>query len=425
MPTLLKSMFSLLFSAAILLVGHGLQLTVVPLYAISLGWEADLIGYIGSSYFLGFVLGCLTVPRLVARVGHIRVFTVLIALFTSSLLFIGLVDNFVLWLVARCLIGWGIAGIYMVIESWLNDKTSVEYRGSVLSVYTVISLSAICVGQLLVGFDLGYAGLFMLAAALLVLGIVPVGLTRRAAPQPIPAVSFSFRRLFAVSQVAMVGAFFGGLVTGGFWALGPVIADANQLSAGQVGVFMAVTILGGTALQLPVGRLSDRIDRRYVITGLAVVAVLTSITAITLDSRTPEVIYVTMFLLGGLSFPLYSLCLAHANDNTGLSIMEVGSGVLMMNSVGSILGPLIVSFLLGYTHMALFVVSGVALSILACWTLYRIRFHDVAREHYEPFVSMRSTTQEVVEMGLESEESEEPSDMKVQTINTDESLHKS
>tara|TARA_R110000744_G_scaffold37900_3_gene86747 strand:- start:433 stop:1671 length:1239 start_codon:yes stop_codon:yes gene_type:complete len=400
-------MFSLLFSAAILLVGHGLQLTLVPLYAISLGWEADLIGYIGSSYFLGFVLGCLTVPRLVARVGHIRVFTVLVALFTSSLLFIGLVDNFVLWLIARCLIGWGIAGIYMVIESWLNDKTSIEHRGSVLSVYTVISLSAICVGQLLVGFDLGYAGLFMLAAALLVLGIVPVGLTRRAAPHPIPAVSFSFRRLFAVSQVAMVGAFFGGLVTGGFWALGPVIADANQLSAGQVGVFMAVTILGGTALQLPVGRLSDRIDRRYVITGLAVIAVLTSITAIVLDSRNPQVIYVTMFLLGGLSFPLYSLCLAHANDNTDLSIMEVGSGVLMMNSVGSILGPLIVSFLLGYTHMALFIVSGVALSILACWTLYRISFHDVAREHYEPFVNMRNTTQEVVEMGLESEESED------------------
>lgn len=406
MPTLLKSMFSLLFSAAILLVGHGLQLTIVPLYAINLGWEPDLIGYIGSSYFFGFVLGCLTVPRLVARVGHIRVFTVLIALFTSSLLFIGLVDHFVIWLLARCLIGWGIAGIYMVIESWLNDKTSIEHRGSVLSVYTVISLSAICLGQLLVGFDLGFAGLFMLAAALLVLGIVPVGLTRRPAPQPIPAVSFSFRRLFAVSQVSMVGAFFGGLVTGGFWALGPVVANANALSPSQVGVFMAVTILGGTALQLPVGRLSDRIDRRYVITGLAVIAVLTSVMAILLDSRNPQVIYVTMFLLGGLSFPLYSLCLAHANDNTDLSIMEVGSGVLMMNSIGSILGPLSVSYLLGYTHMALFIVSGAAMSILACWTLYRIRFHDVAREHYEPFVSMRSTTQEMVEMGLENEEPE-------------------
>jgi MFS family permease len=414
-------MFSLLLSAGILLIGHGLQLTLVPLYAINLGWEPAWIGYIGSSYFLGFVLGCLTVPRLVANVGHIRVFTVLIALFTASLLMIGLVDNFIFWLAARCLIGWGIAGIYMVIESWLNDRTTVEHRGSVLSVYTVISLSAICLGQLLVGFDLGYSGLFMLAATLLVLGIVPIGLTRSPAPHPIPAVSFSFRRLFAVSQVAMVGAFFGGVVTGGFWALGPVVANANDLSASQVGVFMAVTILGGTALQLPVGRLSDRIDRRYVITGLAIIAVLTSITAIMLDSRNPQVIYVTMFLLGGLSFPLYSLCLAHANDNTDLSIMEVGSGVLMMNSVGSILGPLIVSFLLGYTHMALFIVSGVALSILACWTLYRIRFHDVAREHYEPFVSMRSTTQEVVEMGLESEE---PSDMNVETINTDEPLNK-
>ena len=204
----------------------------------------------------------------------------------------------------------------------------------------------------------------------------------------------------------MVGAFFGGLVTGGFWALGPVVANANALSPSQVGVFMAVTILGGTALQLPVGRLSDRIDRRYVITGLAVIAVLTSIMAILLDSRNPQVIYVTMFLLGGLSFPLYSLCLAHANDNTDLSIMEVGSGVLMMNSIGSILGPLSVSFLLGYTHMALFIVSGAAMFILACWTLYRIRFHDVAREHYEPFVSMRSTTQEMVEMGLENEEPE-------------------
>lgn len=404
MPTLLLSMFSLLFSAAILLVGHGLQLTLVPLYAISLEWEPALIGYIGSSYFVGFVLGCLTVPRLVARVGHIRVFTVLIALATASLLFVGLVDHFVMWLAARCLTGWALAGIYMVIESWLNDRTTVEHRGGTLSVYIIITLLAICVGQLLVGFDLGFEGLFMLAAALLVLGIVPIGLTTSSVPHPIPAVRFSFRRIFAVSQVAMVGAFFGGLVTGGFWALGPVVASANQLSAGQIGIFMAVTILGGTTLQFPVGRLSDRIDRRLVITGLAVLAVCTSVVAILLDSRSPEFIYLTMFVLGGLTFPLYSLCLAHANDNTDLSIMEVGSGVLMMNSFGSILGPLIVSFLLAYTHHALFIVSGVALSVLACWTLYRIRFHDVARDHYAPFVNIRNTTQEIVEVGLESEE---------------------
>jgi MFS family permease len=403
MRVLLVSMLSLLISAAILLVGHGLQLTLIPLYALNLAWDPALIGYIGSSYFTGFVLGCLTVPKLVARVGHIRVFSVLIALITASLLFIAMFNYFALWLVLRCLMGWAMAGIYMVIESWLNEKTTVKHRGSILSVYIIITLLAICVGQLLVGLELGFQGLFMLAAALLVLGVVPVGLTTSSVPKPIPAVRFSFSRIFAVSQVSMIGAFIGGLVTGGFWALGPVVANANQLSAGQVGIFMAVTILGGTVLQFPVGRLSDRIDRRYVITGLAILGVCTSAVAILLDGNSASFIYITMFAFGGLTFPLYSLCLAHANDNTDLSKMEVGSSVLMMNSFGAILGPLIVSFLIAYTQHALFFVSGIALSILACWTLYRIWFHNVARDHYAPFVSMRNTTQEIVELGLENE----------------------
>lgn len=404
MRTLLQPMFALFLSATILMVGHGLQLTLVPLYAISLAWEPALIGYIGSSYFVGFVLGCLTVPRLVARVGHIRVFMVLIALTTASLLFIGMVDNFGLWLVARCLTGWTLAGIYMVIESWLNEKTTVEHRGRILSVYIIVTLLAICVGQLLVGLELEFAGMFMLAAALLVLGVVPVGLTTSSAPNPIPAMRFSFSRIFAVSQVAMVGAFLGGVVTGGFWALGPVVANAYQLSAGQVGIFMAATILGGTALQFPVGRLSDRIDRRHVITGLAILGVCISIVAILPFNHSPEFIYITMFAFGGLTFPLYSLCLAHANDNTDLSVMEVGSGVLMMNGFGSILGPLTVSILIGYTHHALFIVSGIALLMLAFWTLYRILSHDVTRDHYAPFISIRNTTQEIVELGMESEE---------------------
>lgn len=401
MKTLLLPMFALLFSAAILLVGHGLQLTLVPLYAISLAWEPALIGYIGSSYFAGFVLGCLTVPRLVARVGHIRVFTVLIALATASLLFIGLVDNFGLWLVARCLTGWALAGIYMVIESWLNEKTTVEHRGRVLSIYIIITLLAICVGQLLVGFELEFAGMFMLAAALLVLGVVPIGLSSSSAPKPIQAMRFSFSRIFAVSQVAMIGAFLGGVVTGGFWVLGPVVANANQLSAGQVGIFMAATILGGTVLQFPIGRLSDHFDRRHVITGLAILGVFTSVIAILPFNHSPELIYITMFAFGSLTFPLYSLCLAHANDNTDLSVMEIGSGVLMINGFGSIVGPLIVSILIGYTHHALFIVAAIALSLLACWTLYRIKTHDVTREHYVPFVSIRNTTQEAVELGLE------------------------
>ncbi|MEJ6590343.1 MAG: MFS transporter [SAR86 cluster bacterium] len=398
MTGLLISVTALLASVAILLLGHGLQLTLVPLYAVSLDWAPELIGYTGSSYFMGFVVGCLTIPRLVARVGHIRVFAVLIAAATAALLFIGIVDQFWFWMLSRAVSGWAFAGVYMVIESWLNEKTAVEHRGSVLSIYIMITLVSICIGQLLIGFELGFPGLFMLAAALLVLGVVPIGLTSSSLPGPIPVVKFRLARVIAASQVAMVGAFFGGLVTGGFWALGPVVASVNGLEKEQIGMFMAVTILGGTVFQFPVGRLSDRIDRRYVIAGLALLGLLTCLSATVLLSFSPGLIYATMFLFGGMTFPLYSLCLAHANDNTSLSLMEIASGVLMMNSAGSIFGPLIVAFLIGYTNHALFIVSAGALALLVCWTLYRIQFHDVARDHFEPFVAVRNTSLEIVEM---------------------------
>jgi len=406
MTSLLISVTALLASVAILLLGHGLQLTLVPLYAVSLDWAPELIGYTGSSYFLGFVVGCLTVPRLVARVGHIRVFAVLIAAATAALLFIGLVDQFWFWMLSRAVSGWAFAGVYMVIESWLNEKTAVEHRGSVLSIYIIITLVSICIGQLLVGFELGFPGLFMLAAALLVLGVVPIGLTSSSLPGPIPVVQFRLARVVAASQVAMVGAFFGGLVTGGFWALGPVVASVNGLEKEQIGMFMAVTILGGTVFQYPVGRLSDRVDRRYVIAGLALLGVLTCLLAAVLLSYSPKAIYATMFIFGGMTFPLYSLCLAHANDNTSLSLMEIASGVLMMNSAGSVFGPLIVAFLIGYTDHALFIVSAMALALLLCWTLYRIQFHEVARDHFEPFVAVRNTSAEIVE--LISEDSDQP-----------------
>lgn len=406
MRSLLRSIFALLLSAAILLMGHGLQYTLVPLYGVSLGWESTTIGFIGSSYFAGFVLGCLTVPKLVARVGHIRVFTVLVALTTGSMLFIGIADQFELWVIARLLMGWAMAGIYMVMESWLNEKTPTEYRGSILSIYAVITLGAICVGQLLVGFDLGYERLFMLGAALLVLGILPIGLTTSSAPNPIPNIKLSFSRIFSVSQIAMVGAFLGGFISGGFWALGPVVANSKGLEAGQVGLFMAVTLLGGAVLQYPLGRMSDNIDRRLVIAGLAVFGLIACLVAMLPLYENPWFIYLTMFAFGGLVFPLYALCLAHANDNTDLSVMEVGSGVLMMNSLGSVFGPLVVSFLIAYTVQALFIVSAVSFSLLAFWTIFRIKFYKTDREYYAPFVSVSKTTHEVIEVGIDPEEEE-------------------
>ncbi|MFA7555848.1 MAG: MFS transporter [Spongiibacteraceae bacterium] len=406
MTKVLVSFTALLASVAILLVGHGLQLTLIPLYADQLVWDAALIGYIGSSYYVGFMLGCFSIPALVARVGHIRVFAVLAAIATASLLSLTAVEQLWFWMLARVLTGWSIAGLYMVIESWLNEQAGTEQRGMVLSTYTVITLVGLCVGQLLIGLGIPYRDMFMLAAIFVVLSIIPVGLTASFAPTPIPAVRFRLAGLLQASQVAVVGAFIAGVVTSGFWALGPVVARANGLGTDQVGIFMAITIAGGAVFQLPIGRLSDQYDRRYVIAAVALLGVIVCTLAAFLAGRSTSLLYMMMFVFGAMTFPLYSLCLAHANDNTELPLMEIASGILMMTSAGAVLGPVLVGWLIDYNNLALFYVSGLALLLLAAWTGYRIRFHDNTREHFEPFVDVPRTTHEIVELMVDDCQSE-------------------
>ncbi len=394
MTGVLASVTALLLSVAVLLVGHGLQLTIVPLYASHLGWSSTMIGYTGSAYFSGFVIGCLTVPRLVTRVGHIRVFAALAALATAALLTLGLIREVEVWMVARMITGWSFAGLYMVIESWLNERAATSHRAILLSLYTVITLLAMCGGQLLMGVSGEYLELIMLAAALLALGFIPVGLTRSQVPAPIPPVSFKLKAVYDASHVAVVGAFVGGIVTAGFWALGPIVAQAQGLTGEQIGLFMAATILGGATFQLPIGRLSDKFDRRLVLILIAVLGIAVSALAWVIDGADYRFMLVLMFLFGGVTFPIYSLCLAHANDNTALMLMEVASVILLMHSAGAVVGPLIVAALLDYTGDGLFVVAGVTLMLFAIWTTWRVKTHPVDRAYFAPFVDVPRTTRE-------------------------------
>lgn len=415
MTLLLASISALLASVMILLVAHGLQLTLAPLYASELGWTAQEIGYTGSAYFAGFMLGCLTIPMLVARVGHIRVFAVLTALASTAVLLLGLFDSITSWMLARALTGWAIAGVYMVIESWLNERVTGDSRGAVLSIYTILSLGAMAVGQLSVGLGLDYVTLTVVAAILFAIGVIPVGLTRSPAP-PIEPVSFKLKEVFRASQVAIVCAFVAGAVNSGIWALGPIVAIAMGMATEQVGVFMAITIIGGAVVQYPVGRLSDKFDRRAVIFGLTITGALVSLLAIMIgDPESTMLVYALMFLFGGTTFPLYSLSVAHANDNTKLGIIEISSVLLLMYSTGSIFGPLIVAPLLDVLSDGLFVFSGVVLGIFALWTSWRLRVHEVARDYFMPFIGVPRTTHEIAyaydahieEMQAEAAEPEE------------------
>lgn len=392
---------SLLVAVGILLVGHGLQLTLLPVYAQGLGWEPFAIGTTGSVYFLGFVVGCTVNPSIIARVGHIRAFMVMAAVATIALLSAGLILQWAAWLLFRFATGFALAGLYMVIESWLNEVSPADRRGTILAVYTAISLLGMAIGQSLmsVGTPLGL-DLFGIGAVFLCLAIIPVGLTSIPSPSPIPSMRFTPQILARASRVAVVGAFFAGLVTGAFWTLGPVLGSAYGLEAGAIGTLMGLGILGGAVIQLPVGRLSDIVDRRVVIGLLCACGAGAALLGWLFAATSTAAFFAVMFLLGAATMPIYALCIAHASDNSSLSLVEVTSGTLIMHSGGSIIGPIVVAALMaGVGAASYFAYVFVCLTVAAVWVLTR-RLR-VTRPHHAGEVHtamLPRTTQVVAEM---------------------------
>jgi MFS family permease len=176
---------------------------------------------------------------------------------------LGISQTLLFWLLARALSGASFSGLYMIIESWLSESATPENRGLVLSIYSVITLLAISAGQMFITLELPLTQLVMVAAILFLLSTLPVGLTNSASPQPLHPVTFKFRKVYNDSRIAIYGALVCGLVTSGFWALGPIIAKALHFEANQISIFMAVTLMGGALLQLPIGRFSDLVDRGW------------------------------------------------------------------------------------------------------------------------------------------------------------------
>lgn len=398
----LSRITTLLLAAGILLIGHGLQLTLLPIHAGAAGWSTSAIGITGSFYFLGFVAGCMVIPAVVAGVGHIRSFMVMAAIATVALLAAGLFVNVPAWLLFRFGSGFALSGLYLVIESWLGDVSPSEQRGTVLAIYTMISLIGMALGQILMGLGADERlHLFMLAAVLMSVAIVPIGLTRVASPHPIPSIRFTPRILARASRVAVVCAFLAGMVTGAYWTLGPILARAFGLDAGQAGLMMSLGILGGALSQLPVGRLSDLTDRRVVIGGIALAGAAVTLLGLLLSAGTVLALYGLFFLFGAATMPLYALCIVHAGDKTDLSLVEVASGILIVHSGGSILGPIIVAVLMdAFGPRSFFAYATTCLSVAAIWAFYRRFVVERPAERAEHATILPRTTQAIAELSL-------------------------
>ncbi|WP_173935020.1 MFS transporter [Chelativorans sp. Marseille-P2723] len=367
---------ALLLSATILLTGNGLLTTLLPLRAEAEAFPPLSIGLMGSGYFVGFVAGCLSVAYLVRPVGHIRVFTAMSAIASVIPLFHVLTLEEWTWWLLRAGTGYCIASLFLVIESWLNERTDNASRGTVFSIYTTLTFAAIIGGQILLTlYNPGGFTPFIIASIIISLAAVPVALTAIAAPAPLTAVRIQPFRLMRMSPAGASGCFAVGLVNGAFWSLAPVFASSAGLDVRGVATFIGVTVLGGALSQWPFGRLSDRFDRRAIIALAAFLSALTGF-SLFLASRfwSPGVLPLA-FLFGAFTFPLYALSVAHANDLiTDESFVEVSGGLLFLNGVGSVVGPLISAFAMRLAGPdALFLTSGVICLMLTVFILLRIR----------------------------------------------------
>ncbi len=336
---------ALLLSVAFLLMGSGLQNTLVPVRAEIEGFQALALGGLGAAYYFGFMIGCIAAPLIVQRAGHIRSFVAMVSIGSSVALVHPIFVEPWTWIGLRIITGFCLAGLFMIIESWLNEQATNESRGVIFSTYLGINLSVITIGQLLITIDDPEAfSLFALASILVSLAAVPLSLTRSQEPVAPNRVKLRILRLYRMSPVGLVGSFSVGLSNGAFWTLGPVFASVSGDGAESAAVFMAVGALAGAAGQWPIGRLSDRMDRRIIIMIACLLAAIADLLMAIFGSDNPTFRLICVAGFGVFALPIYALAAAHMNDMvTDSGFVEAAGGLLLTFSIGAVLGPLAAS----------------------------------------------------------------------------------
>ena len=313
-------------------------------------------GLVLSAYFAGFTLGALVCNRVIERIGHIRAYAAFAGLVAAAVALMPLLISSLAWVSLRAIVGFGCAGIFVTTESWLTAKAVPSERGRVFSVYMVGTFLALALGQLLIArADIRAAGSFNVIVALFAVALVIVTAARAEAPRASTAPPvLPYGVLTRNAPIAVIGCAVSGLVGGAFYALVPAYMQDQGTARGTIALFMLVAVLGGLAFQIPVGRLSDRFDRRMVLAFLSLGFALTAIIMVFLP-RSLSMILPAAVLLGGFMSSLYPVCVAHAHDRMPADrVVPVSGRLILVSGVGSVLGPLI-----GASVMQRFAIDGV------------------------------------------------------------------
>ncbi len=398
----LLTIASLLLAASILLAGNGLQGTLLAVRADIAGFALPLIGFLLSAYFVGFIAGCRYAPRLIARVGHIRTFTALASIASASALAHAIFVDPPFWMFLRAISGFCFAGLYMIIESWINEKASNKNRGGVLSVYRVVDLSATTAGQLLLTMSdpAGFV-LFALISILISISLVPIAMTTSVAPAPVIAAQLNLQKMYRVSPLAVIGAFSVGAANGAFWAVGPVFVQRLGYDIGAIATFMSAAIIGGALSQWPLGFLSDKTDRRLVIVLISALCAVSGLFLSVFAATSFPALLIGASLFGFFAMPLFGLSAAHANDHAEPGeFVAISGGLFLLYGAGSIIGPIIGPALMElFGTQALFQYTAAVHALLVLFGLYRMtRRRAPQGDDKSDYVPVPRTTPNVFEL---------------------------
>ncbi len=385
---ILKSSWALFTGYFILMVAHGFQGNLLGVRSVIEDFNFLATGSIMSGYFVGYFIGANSIPNLVSRVGHIRVFAALASMASLSILIHAVFVNPIIWTIARFITGFALVGIFIVMESWLNDRANNRTRGQLLSVYMLITLIGISLGSLLLNFSSPdkYEP-FILISLLLSFALIPILLTKRKAPKFKKQGLINIKGLFKTSPLATVSMFCTGLIHSALFSLGAVYAAKMNFTIFEISLLLFIITVCGGLFQWPIGYFSDKSDRRLIIIICTFVAAVFAFLAIYVSGASLENMYLAisadrnkiLFFLffgiyAGMAIPLFTLNLAYINDYMEKAkFVSAGAGMQIIFGLGAMMGPFLCSTLMNtFGTNGFFVYLLIFHLIIGLFGLYRI-----------------------------------------------------
>ena len=411
----IKNSWALLFGMFLLMLGNGLQGTLLGVRGSIEGMSPQTMSWVMTGYFVGFLFGSQLTPNMIRRVGHVRVFAALGSLVSACLILYAAWTNPYFWFLLRIIVGFCFSGIYVVAESWLNDSSSNETRGQTLSAYLIVQMMGIVLAQAVLNFadPSGYM-LFIIISVVVSLSFAPILLSVSPAPQFQTSKRMTLSQLWSISPLGVVGQFFLGAIFAALFGMASVYGTERGLTVKDISLFVAAIYFGGMILQYPIGWVSDRMDRRVLIFIVCSIGTFFSFAANLSDNFIW--LLIVAFIIGGVSNPLYSLYIAYTNDYLEHDDMASASGgLIFLTGIGAIFGPSIVGWLLdAYGAASYFWFIGSVMAIMGSYALYRMtQTSSTAVEDtstYAPVtptstpIAMELAQEYAIEMALEEEE---------------------